>query len=214
MKSNDENKTLDVYFALWTENSDAEIYFPVERRKEIDAVTNADLKRSKITAWKLLSVATEKSLNKPIDDIKFSKTENGKWTAEDFYFSITHTNGFTAVVVSNSACGIDAENIDAFEKKCAYKPFIEAFSQKIGVAKNTEISGVELLKIWTAKESVFKANGKGAFIPKRVNVNDLPVKHYDIEGYLVSLANDFQTLPSFFILNRDGSVLKREILCL
>lgn len=214
MKNNDDNKTLDVYFALWTENSDVQINFPDERRKEIDAVTNENLKKSKITSWKLLSVATEKSLDKPIEDIKFSKTENGKWTAEDFFFSITHTDGFTAVVVSDAPCGIDVESIDAFQQKSRYKPFIDAFSQKIGVQESAKTDALNLLKVWTAKESVFKANGKGAFIPKRIDLNVLPVKHYEVCGYLVAVANSFQILPSFFIVDRDGSALNMEVLCL
>lgn len=205
-----KNNFVDVYFILSEAPLDGKV-FPPERQAEIDGVKNEKLKKAKITSWSLLKVAIENTFSEKIENVNFSKAENGKWTADKFSFSITHTDGFVAVAVSLNGCGVDVEKRDAFYKKCADKPFIDSFSKKIGVlSTDKEV----LLKAWTAKESAYKAAGEGSFISSNAYEKSFPVKHYLFDDYVIAVSSKGDIAPSFYKVTADGRILGEKLKCI
>lgn len=187
-------------------------FFPAERLKEIDRVTAERLKENKIISWNLLCFAIESSYGINPEDVKFRKQPNGKWVADGLYFAITHTNGAVAVVVSDSPCGTDAENIADFYKKCEDKNFAESFAKKINCASNEP---VDLLKCWTAKESLYKQSGKGAFMPSEIEIADGTVLYTEQNGVLFACSGNSRNLAVFRkVENGKAEILsKGEALC-
>lgn len=165
-----------------------------KRKKDICETKNQRAKEEKIAVWNLLAIATRNSLDMDIDNVKFDKQKNGKWTSDKFAFSLSHTNGCVAVAVSKDDCGIDVEKSSDFLQKCNDKTFEIAFAEKIGV----RATGEELLCQWTKKESVYKATGNGRFIPKDADSNKYDVKTVKIADYIVSAVSAKSENPNIY----------------
>lgn len=161
------------------------VFMPEARRKEIDSVTDEKLAESKINTWNLLNFALSHGLNANPCDVKFTKNEYGKWEANGFYFSLSHTDGAVAVAVSDFPCGVDVERISSFKQKCENKKYALSFAERIG---EKYVDGNDLLKKWTGKESVYKAEGKGWFSPRETRIENKNVYYASVGDYLVAAA--------------------------
>ncbi len=181
---------------------------PHARKKEIDLIGNEDLKKQKINAWNLLLVALRDGMNLDTDKVKFKKTKYGKWTAKECKFSLSHTDGTVAVVVSNGACGIDIENLAKFKEKCEKDGFSTAFAKKIG-ADTTDPT--DLLKIWTAKESVYKETGEGVFAPAEITLDGKNVKHLAIGDYLLAVSGEFAPFLLLYLVENGRATRIGEV---
>lgn len=161
------------------------VFMPEARRKEIDSVTDEKLAESKIKTWNLLNFAVSHGLNKNPCNVKFTKNEYGKWEANGFYFSLSHTVGAVAVAVSEFPCGVDAEKISSFKQKCENEKYALSLAERIG---EKYVDSNDLLKKWTGKESVYKAEGKGWFSPCKEIIDDKNVYYAEVGDYLVAAA--------------------------
>ena len=100
-----------------------------------------------------------------ITEYKIIKNENGKPYLKDIpvFFSISHTDGFCAVCISDTPVGIDCEKIDKnFEKKIlqfANRYFLE---NEIKLLKKDDYNITTFFKIWTSKEAYIKKYGYNA----------------------------------------------------
>ena len=125
------------------------------RQIEIDSCTNQKVKLQKFYAWSLLEFGA-KELGFEPKLINFSKNKNGKWSCNQFYFSISHSNNIVAVAISDKPIGID------IQKDCDLKN--DFFADKILTPNelydyNTlreELKHDYLLEKWTQKESIYK----------------------------------------------------------
>ncbi len=180
-----------VYVSELCINCESRAIYPDERRKEIENVTNRELKIQKISSWKLLECAVKDCFGYDFDKLSFSKNANGKWTCGKLCFSLSHTAGRVAVAVSDKPVGVDIEGIAAFEKRCEKSPeFLRSFAKKILCEGESFTSVYDLLKVWTAKESIFKFIGGGAFAPDKIRVADYPVSTLNCGGYCVSVCGE------------------------
>ena len=88
------------------------------------------------------------------------REQSGKWVCSQCWFSLSHTDRYAAVAVSRAPVGVDIEEENG-------RPFA-ALLGRIATPKEQE-RGVpderSFLKLWTAKESLFKRAGKEAFAP-------------------------------------------------
>lgn len=105
-----------------------------------------------------------------ISRYEFTKNENGKPFLKDIplFFSISHTEGFCAVCISDSPVGIDCEKIDP-----TYEEKINLFSSRyfceneIEFLKESNETLLSFFKIWTSKEAYIKKFGlNGSYIKK------------------------------------------------
>ena len=165
MSNFSEKLTTRVFLAEIPNNVNVVPLYPIERYEEILNTSNECLRREKYFTWHLLEHALSKSRGIRIGDVKFKKSENGRWTAKGFDFSLSHSNGVAAVVISDTSCGID------IEKVCA--PKSESFSKRIltdfEYAEFSELAKESreeyLIEKWTRKEALFKARRLSTFIP-------------------------------------------------
>lgn len=156
-----------VYLCPVTESGDC-VLFPKERRDEVDGVGSAELKKQKIATWKLLEKAIAHGFGYKMNELKFSRSEGGKWSCDKLHFSITHTRDLAAVAVSDSPVGVDAENICAFHERWKDETALQGFANKIlSAGENSK----DLLALWLKKESLYKMKGEGAFRPKAIDTS-------------------------------------------
>ena len=80
-----------------------ESLYPLQRQEQIDNIKNSLKKQQSYSAWKLLEYAINTTFNYNFKDLVFT-LNNGKWSCDKCYFSISHSNNFVAVAVSNFSC--------------------------------------------------------------------------------------------------------------
>lgn len=110
------------------------------------------------------------------------KLASGKWVSSSLFFSISHTKTSAAVAVSDSDVGIDIEDADAFALK--HNSIPKRFMSRI-LSPNDEpvicCDHVGFLKLWTAKESIYKLNNREQFIPSEIDTSSFPTASILIE---------------------------------
>ena len=99
--------------------------------------------------------------------------EFGKPISEEKYFNISHSHGYIALVIDTVPVGIDIEKIRPVDNDL--KDYISSPEEKEYIHDDQSF-----FEIWTSKESLVKANGKG--IKQRPNeIPGLPLN--DIRNY-------------------------------
>ncbi len=143
--------------------------YPECRWKEIVESTSEKVKKQKYAVWQLLKWVIENQYNLKFEDIVFSKSSNGKWLADKFCFSLSHTSDFVAVCIDNQPIGLDIEVLN--EQKMTKKLFEHIATDK---EKTKCLSPVakDIAILWTKKESVFKYMDKGGFVPYKIETED------------------------------------------
>lgn len=135
------------------------------RVDELRHTKNASLKKAKTYDWAVLIYALTRSFNCDPEKLHFKKNLFGKWSCENYYFSLSHTDDTVAVAVSNGPVGIDLENEEDFLRK--YDGRLDAMAKRI--CNDTDYTASEdFLPLWLKKESYFKAYGHGRFSPQKI----------------------------------------------
>lgn len=129
----------------------------VEELLEMANLRECDMARfEKITnptrqaEWLMSKVMVWEALQKHVD-----YTPQGAPLIEGGYISVSHSNSYVAVCLSDKACGIDIENIERNAARIVRKFAVE---QEIEIVKQTVIPNPELL-VWCAKEALYKYAG-------------------------------------------------------
>lgn len=196
-KINEQLKTspLDVYVASIPEHGALDELFPRERNAEVQACTNEKTKREKYFVWKLLKYAVQQTLGKDFDALSFQKNKNGKWTSEEFEFSLSHADGAVCIALSKTPVGVDIQPI-ALPKteKVALKIFSEWEQAEYASLVNTEQKAEYFTRKWTERESIFKMLDLPSFFPALPTLFDgkTVTKTVRISGksYSLSVANE------------------------
>ena len=165
------------------------------RNKEIESTANEKLKAQKFYAWKTLEFAVKHGLNLSPKKIDFRKNENGKWVCNEFYFSLSHSENFVAVAISNSPIGVDIQikkdiDYNSLSKKILTNHELDYFSQLPNDNKQDYI-----FKKWTEKESLFKLKGERVCHYKSLVANDFNlvfklIKNGGLNYYLTAVFED------------------------
>ena len=102
----------------------------------------------------------------------------GKPIADGKFFNVSHCNGAVAIAVADADVGIDVENVRHVRKEVIEHV---ASEKELPFIKSDE----DFFRLWTAKESLAKAHGKGL----RRDVKAIPafpfdgIKEYDGKRY-------------------------------
>lgn len=175
---------LDVYTAKIPDGEiDCQGIVPEARKEEILSCSNPKVKREKFYAWALLKYALSRTFGYKMEDLAFAKEESGKWTLPNCFFSISHSNGVVAVVVSRSAVGVDIEQINP-DKCDAIERVLTRKEQKLLKTIDGEEKACFLTQKWSGKESIFKAQNDGKFRPSKLEtgVDGLTNKRIEFDG--------------------------------
>lgn len=193
----------DIYVArIPTGEIGYETLYPENREIEVSGVRNERVRREKYCVWRLFEHALKESRGIDIRSLKIKKRANGKWCAEGVEFSLTHTKNAVAVAISNAPVGIDLEPLSALKNDISKRILTECELSEYKKLKHDE---KYLIKMWTAKEAVFKASDEAMFRPETLEVSDYPViwKELNIDGerYFCALFSETCDEPRLFFLD-------------
>lgn len=146
--------------------------YPKERNQELKRCVNQDVKAQKFWAWKVLDSALNDLFFKRIDSFKVKKNKYGKWNIKGVKFSVSHSNNVVAVAVGKKNIAIDIEEISGFLEKYQDENKRQLLINRILSKKEQAPStAIDLLGLWTKKESLYKLKGRGKFLPSKLNTS-------------------------------------------
>ena len=145
-----------------------------ERCDEISSCISLKVKRQKFYAWALLESCAQK-LGFNSCNLHFFKLDNGKWKCSEFEFSISHSEDYVAVILSDVKVGIDIQkessiNVDLFANKILTQNEKLFYSQ---LDENKKLCF--LLEKWTQKECVYKMLESKDVKISQINCEDYPI---------------------------------------
>ena len=190
-KANPNREDVYVYAARIPEDASLSEVFPHERQTEIERCSCERVKREKYFVWRLLEYALADALDIDIKNLSFSKNENGKWTADRCFFSLSHTDGAVAVAVcACDSVGVDIEAVKRRREGIENRILTEREREELKALSEDEATEYIITR-WTQKESIFKASDVYVFEPMRIEASDFSVcsKRTDIgqESYVLSV---------------------------
>ena len=128
--------------------------WPPERQQQVNETSDYMHRWARYTAWQLLRYALMESYGLEMEDLHFT-LENGKWTCEECYISITHSGKLVAVAVGMEPVGVDLQKWQTVNPELADKILtptqMEDYESLRCTAKNQY-----LLDRWCEKECIFK----------------------------------------------------------
>lgn len=166
---------LHVYIDKISNYTFCEDVYPLERLSEILSCKSDKVKRQKYASWKLLEYALKYSFNLEIKNLKFTKTNSGKWVSDEVFFSISHSDDLVAVAISKAPVGIDVERLKKMQPNIQEKILTVNELEYYKTLDDTEKNDY-LIKCWTGKESVYKILDNTTFNPAKINLCDYTVK--------------------------------------
>ncbi|MBR2351214.1 MAG: 4'-phosphopantetheinyl transferase superfamily protein [Clostridia bacterium] len=188
----DKNRT-DVYLALLPCGECDEPLYPEERDTLVKNTANPTVRRERYFVWRLLEVAIRHSLGLELSEIGLCR-EGERWTSELADISLSH-GGALAVAVSGAPVGVDIESLsgDSDTARLAERFFSDAERAEYYAAPEEERRAA-FLRIWTAKEAIFKSQRSTAFAPSEVDsgasrVHSRTVRLGD-EDFILSVATE------------------------
>ena len=101
---------------------------------------------------------------------EWTVNEYGKPVSDKVCFNVSHTSGLVAIALADKDVGVDVEKIRTVNQSII--DYVSSQSEK-----QTIKSDKDFFKVWTAKESLAKAQGKGLV----KNVKEIPALHFDGE---------------------------------
>ena len=188
----DKNRT-DVYLALLPCGECDEPLYPEERDTLVKNTANPRVRRERYFVWRLLEIAIRRSLGLELSEIGLRR-EGERWTSELADISLSH-GGALAVAVSGAPVGVDIESLsgDSDTARLAERFFSDAERAEYYAAPEEERRAA-FLRIWTAKEAIFKSQRSTAFAPSEVDsgasrVHSRTVRLGD-EDFILSVATE------------------------
>lgn len=164
---------LDVYICGIPEDAPMPEIICGERARQLEATRLMPVRLQRAYAWNTLEYAVSRSFNLNPGDIDFKCSEDGAWSCDKFFFSISHTDGVAVVAVSNAPVGVDVENTGRFMKKLGEDGGMLARMMAESMTwreRRHYGEGIDdFLICWTRKESLFKAEDKKRFVPKKLD---------------------------------------------
>lgn len=188
----DKNRT-DVYLALLPCGECDEPLYPEERDTLVKSTANPRVRRERYFVWRLLEVAIRRSLGLELSEIGLRR-EGERWTSELADISLSH-GGALAVAVSGAPVGVDIESLsgDSDTARLAERFFSDAERAEYCAAPEEERRAA-FLRIWTAKEAIFKSQRSTAFAPSEVDSGASRVHSRTVrlgeEDFILSVATE------------------------
>ena len=150
-----------------TDGEVGEVY-PELRSKEISLCKNERVRLQKYYVWKLLEYGLQWTFGCKIENVRFEKGKNGKWSCDRCEFSLSHSENVVAVALSRKPVGVDVEIITP--------PVVKGLENKILTREErAEFDAIDgdktsfLIEQWSKKESVFKSRNEKSFLPKKIS---------------------------------------------
>lgn len=199
------------------------------------SVSDASERARKFYGWELLAFAFGE-FGVDINKADLRKNENGKWEyfgggcdfgrSGDFcggdfadgdcndkdgkiYFSISHTGTVVAVAIAELPVGADIEKTTRTVKEGLFDRIATEEEKKAFVSPTRE----DVLRLWTAKESVFKRDGGRVFRLQEINslAENVKTTVFSEYGLIVSVACEQEFVTEINIVeSKDGRFVERR----
>ena len=163
---------LDVYVAEIPQETDLLTLPPLataQRDQEIRACGSEKVRREKYYAWKLLEHALNHAFDQPIENVRFKKNDNGKWSCSVCEFSLSHSKNAVAVALSRKAVGVDIERIVPSKSRTFAEKILNEAEQKEYFSLPQDAQTEYLIEKWTQKESLFKTLNLPYLLPNQMD---------------------------------------------
>lgn len=189
-----EYSTDDFYVCICdTANAETDCdLFSDYRKERITKLSRESAKKSSAAAEMMLIHAIKRCMPYVPLPLQYEVSEHGKpyITEGDIYFSLSHSGSKAACILAKKPCGIDIQEIKKPNMRLAEKYYTE---------KERAMCPDGFTRIWTRKEAVAKADGRGLGIgigsydvcSDTVFLNGVTYDIYDIsapDGYALSTA--------------------------
>ncbi len=174
-----------------TENSENQLSF--YRRNKVANLKNTNNKRLSVLAEMLLLYGMGKLCIEHKIPLEFALNEHGKPCVaglDSFYFNLSHSGDMAVCAISNKPVGVDVEKITRDCSKAVERYYTEG-EKCISRDKSTSY-------IWTRKEAVAKADGRGISVGidkadtsgevVKVNGEEYKIFTYSVGEYYISFA--------------------------
>ena len=148
------------------------------RQRDIDAVSNPELKRQKYYVWRLLEYALQRSFGFKPDDVTFRK-EGERYLCDRAHFSLSHSGNALAVAVSRAPVGVDLERVTERDTDRLTRRVLNPAEAAAYDALPADQRADFFFRTWTAKEALFKAAGEDVFHPTEQDTLQGGVKSYE-----------------------------------
>lgn len=160
----------DVYVMKIPEDMTVQSVYPPEREAQLRATSNERLRTERYAVWTLLEKAVQHTFNLKLENLNFTE-KKGKWSCDRLSFSLSHSHGAVAAVVSNGSCGVDIEHSGKFAARFESPALSEKMMRRICTRK--ELSACahpeDFLALWTKKECIFKCYGTDGFFSRNID---------------------------------------------
>lgn len=112
--------------------------------------THPEGRLASLNAWALLAEGLEK-LGEPSHAVTFSETGKPCFTDSPLHFSLSHSGAYAAVLISDTPCGVDIEQLRPVSKRLAARC----------MHPEELAAGMDFFEVWTKKECIAKLDGSG-----------------------------------------------------
>lgn len=134
-----------------------------ERREKADKITSVSKKRQSVGAGYLLYLL-QKKLQIYETPVILSGGKPVFVENKDVHFNLSHSGDYVALAYGDAPLGVDIERVARADLKIAKRFFAKEEYEHLAEREEEEQADL-FARIWTAKEAVVKASGKGLSIP-------------------------------------------------
>ena len=168
--------------------------FPEERARDVFAKKHPLARREGFFVWRLLELAVMQTFGQTLEEAGLVKSD-GRWSARDFDISISHGGGALAVAISKGSVGIDLEPLlGSSDCEGIAHRFLGDDELSRYLSAPREARRETFLRIWTAKEAIFKSQAAAAFSPKDTDSSSKSVHTETVRisdrAYVISVATE------------------------
>ena len=149
-------------------------FVPPERKRELERVRAKEILRQKNSVWALLEDALLFAGVHP-EKVSFHRTDSGKYLADGFSFSLSHTPRLCAVALSSRPVGVDAEEEEPFFARCSSPERFKRLARRVAFPGESAPDPAAFLRLWTGKEAAFKAASEPVFRPASIPLAERPL---------------------------------------
>ncbi|MBQ4586066.1 MAG: 4'-phosphopantetheinyl transferase superfamily protein [Clostridia bacterium] len=124
-----------------------------------------------------------------LSSVEILKTKNGKPYVDlpNVHFSLSHTDGLVACVVSDSLVGIDAEKMVSRDERLddlSKRFFVQNEIELLDRSKNKVL---DFYKIWCAKEATIKKLGETMALVRKIDTTLENFEYIFVDDYIICI---------------------------